>query len=191
MSEVWRDGRVQPPRSARSKVRGVTSDSGCGVTEYGADGPGRRSSLLRRGVVDGTTADSLPQTAAGHHRMTRPSRRSSSQGAARGFWIRAWGQREPVIQGTGRLSRSAQWLGWLEGGLDIRATHAECGSLQREHPLRSLTRRARSRAGRVGDVRVASHRSLLYKDALPVVPWPNEQDPGHSTVPVRDGRPFS
>jgi len=143
------------------------------------------------GVVDGATANSSPQTAAGHHRVTRPSRRSSSLGAACGFWIRAWSQREPALQGIGRLNRFAQWLGWLKGGLDIPATHAECGSLQREHPFRSLTRRARSRAGRVGNVRVASHRSLLYKDALPVVPQPIEQDPGHSAVPIRDGRPFS
>jgi hypothetical protein len=142
-------------------------------------------------VVDGTTVDSSPQTAAGHDRMTKPSRRSSSRGAACGFWIRAWGQREPALQGTDRLNRPAQGLGWLKGGLDIPATHAECGSLQREHPLRSWTRRARSRAGRVGNVRVASHRSLLYKDVLPVVPWPIEQDPGHRAVPVRDGRPLS
>jgi hypothetical protein len=33
--------------------------------------------------------------------------------------------------------------------------------------------------------------SLLYEDALPVVPQPIEQDPVHSAVPVRDGRPFS
>src|SRR5262245_45083349 len=46
----------------------------------------------------GTTADSSPQTAAGHHRMTRPSRRSPSRRTACGFWIRAWGQREPARQ---------------------------------------------------------------------------------------------
>jgi hypothetical protein len=123
--------------------------------------------------------------------MTRPPRRSSSRRAARGFWIRAWGQREPAPQGTGRLDRSALWLGWLKGGLDIPAPCAECSSLQREHPLRSLTRRAGSLAGRIGNASIASHRSLLYEDALPVVPQPIEQDPVHSAVPVRDGRPFS
>ena len=161
------------------------------MAEHGTDGPARRSSSVSRGVMDGATANSSPQTAAGRDRMTRPSRRSSSRGAARGFWIRAWGQREPALQGTGRLSRSARWLGWLKGGLDIPATHAECGSLQREHPLRTLTRFAWSRAGRVGNAQFASHRSLLCEDALPVVPQPIEQDPGHSAVPVRDGRPFS
>ena len=90
-----------------------------------------------------------PQATAGRYRMTRPSRRSSSEGAACGVWIRAWGQREPAVQGIGRLNRSAPWLGWLKGGLDIPAPCADCGSLQREHPLRSWTRRAWSRAGRI------------------------------------------
>src|SRR5215471_5874149 len=123
--------------------------------------------------------------------MTRPPRRSSSRRAARGFWIRAWGQREPAPQRTGRLDRSALGLGWLKGGLDIAAPGAECSSLQREHPLRSWTRRAGSRAGRIGTASIASHRSLLYEDAVPVVPQPIEQDPVHSAVPVRDGRPSS
>ena len=131
------------------------------------------------------------QTTTGRYRMTRPSRRSSSQGAACGVWIRAWGQREPAVQGTGRLNRSAPWLGWLKGGLDIPAMYAECRSLQREHPLRTLTRFAWSRTGRVGNAQFALHRRLLCEDALPVVPQPIEQDPGHSAVPTRDGRPFS
>jgi hypothetical protein len=45
--------------------------------------------------------------------------------------------------------------------------------------------------GEFENARVASHRSLLYEDALPVVPQLIEQDPVHSAVPVRDGRPFS
>jgi hypothetical protein len=113
------------------------------------------------------------------------------QGAAGGFWIRAWGQREPALQGTGRLNHSAQGLGWLKGGLDIPAAHAECGSLQREHPLRTLTRCAWSGAERVGHTQFASHCSLLCEDALPVVRQPIEQSPGHSAVPFGDGRPFS
>jgi hypothetical protein len=104
--------------------------------------------------------------------MTRPPRRSSSRGAAGGFWIRAWGQREPALQGTGRLNCVAQGLGWLKGGLDIPATHADCRSPQREHPLRTLTRSAWSRAGRVERSQPASHRWLLCLDALPLVPQP-------------------
>jgi hypothetical protein len=89
------------------------------------------------------------QTTTGRYRMTRPSRRSSSQETACGVWIRAWGQREPAVQRTGRLNRSAPWLGWLKGGLDIPAMYAECRSLQREHSLRTLTRSAWSRAGQI------------------------------------------
>jgi hypothetical protein len=183
---------AHPSRSsAPDEVREARPQPRWGVAKRGTDGPARCSSSMSRGVMDGATANSPPQTAAGRDRMTRPSRRSSSRGAARGFWIRAWGQREPAIQGTGRSSCSAEWLGWLEGGLDIPAKHAECGSLQREHPLRTLTRFAWSRTGRVGNAQFALHRRLLCEDALPVVPQPIEQDPGHSAVPTRDGRPFS
>jgi hypothetical protein len=183
---------AHPSRSsAPDEVREARPQPRWGVAKRGTDGPARCSSSMSRGVMDGATANSPPQTAAGRDRMTRPSRRSSSKGAARGFWIRAWGQREPAPQGTGRLDRSALWLGWLKGGLDIPAPCAECSSLQREHPLRSLTRRAGSRAGRIGNASIASHRSLLYDDAVPVVPQPIEQDPVHSAVPLGDGRPFS
>src|SRR6478672_742266 len=89
------------------------------------------------------------QTTADRYRVTRPSRRSSSQGAAYGVWIRAWGQREPAVQGTGRLNRSAPWLGWLKGGLDIPAMYADRRSLQWEHPLRTLMRTAWSRAWQI------------------------------------------
>ena len=149
------------------------------MTQQGADGPARRSSSVSRGVLDGATANSSPQTAAGRDRMTRPSRRSSSRGAACGFWIRAWGQREPAVQGTGRLNRSAQWLGWLKGGLDIPAIHAECGSLQREHPLRTLTRsrlvtRWASRKCSIGFTSLAPlrRRAARGSSAHRTRPWP-------------------
>jgi hypothetical protein len=117
--------------------------------------------------------------------MTRPPRRSSSRRAARGFWIRAWGQREPAPQGTGRLDRSALWLGWLKGGLDIPASGAQCSSLQREHPLRSLTRRAGSRAGRIGNASIASHRLLLYEMRRPWFLSPSNQ--ALATAPFPSG----
>ena len=58
--------------------------------------------LGKPGMVDGATANSLLPTTAGLDRMTRRSRQSSPQEAACGFWVRAWGQREPALQGTGR-----------------------------------------------------------------------------------------
>jgi hypothetical protein len=81
------------------------------------------------------------------------------------------------------LESLCTWRSALKGGLDIPATHVGCNSLQREHPLRTFTRRACSRAGRVGNAEFASHRSLLCEDALPVVPQPIDQGPGHRTVP--------
>ena len=180
------------PHTARHAVKGADRTGHIlWRDEHGTDGPARRSSSVSRGACwTGPPPIHWPRTATGHHRMTWPPRRSSSRRAARGFWIRAWGQREPAPQGTGRLDRSALWLGWPKGGLDIPASGAECRSLQREHPLRSLTRRAGSRAGRIGTASIASHRSLLYDDAVPVVPQPIEQDPVHSAVPLGEGRPF-
>ena len=107
---------------------------------------------MSRGVLDGATANSL---AADHHgplQDDQPAKTNPPKADACGVWIRAWGQREPAVQGTGRLNRSAPWLGWLKGGLDIPAAHAAWGSLPREHPLRTLTRRARSRAGQIENV---------------------------------------
>jgi hypothetical protein len=95
------------------------------------------------------------------------------------------------VRRSGRHSQNghAEKRGWP--ALHVLATSgAECRSLQREHPLRSLTRRAGSRAGRIGTASIASHRSLLYDDAVPVVPQPIEQDPVHSAVPLGEGRPF-
>ena len=160
--------------------------------ELGADGPARRSSSVSRGVVDGATANSLAADRHGPRQddqavKTKPLTAELLADSGSGPGANA----SPLLQGTGRLNRSARWLGWLKGGLDIPATYAECRSLQREHPLRTLTRRAWSRAGRIGNAQFASHRSLLCEDALPVVPQPIEQDPGHSAVPFRDGRPFS
>jgi hypothetical protein len=53
---------------------------------------------------------------------------------------------KPVAKGrsssrNGRFSGSAKSLGLVNGGLDMPATHAECGSRQREHLLWTLTRR--------------------------------------------------
>jgi hypothetical protein len=134
------------------------------------------------GVVDGATTDSSPQTAAGLYRMTRPPRRSSSQGTARGFWIRAWGQHEPAFRETGRSNRSALWRSELEGGLDIPATHPECRFLQQEHALRTLTRVAWSRAGRIEKCRLTSldplcRRAVHGSSAHRTRPWPRSHSP--------------
>ena len=50
---------------------------------------------------------------------TGPPRRSPPREAARGFWIGARDQREPVRQGTGRSDDAAHWRGSLEGGLGL------------------------------------------------------------------------
>jgi hypothetical protein len=61
-------------------------------------------------------------------KMARPPRQSSSPGAACGFWIRAWGQREAAIQRTGRLKGPTRWqadsrVGWTCRPLTSSADH--------------------------------------------------------------------
>jgi len=144
------------------------------------------------GVLDGATAKSL---AAGRHGprqvgqivKTKPLRRSCLR-----ILDQSLEPREPALQATGRLSSPVRSPGFLKGGLDNPLpNHAQGHSRPIERLLRTLTRRARSRAGRIGIVRFVSHRSLLCGDALPVAQEPTEQGPGHGAIPFRDGRPFS
>ncbi len=79
---------------------------------------GQAFSLVESGVVDRATANSPLRTATGHKQDDQTAKTKPPQEAARGFWIRAWGQREPALQGTGRSNNPVRWLGLLEGGLD-------------------------------------------------------------------------
>ena len=87
------------------------------MAELGTDGPARRSSLLSPAWWTGPPPIPRCGPPRATNRMTRSSRRSPPQEAAHGFWIRAWGQREPALQGTGRLSNSARCgvaaQGWI------------------------------------------------------------------------------
>ena len=111
--------RILRRRSARCEKRGVRSSQEYGVAELGTDGPARRSSLLSPAWWTGPPPIPRRGPPRATNRMTRPPRRSPPQEAARGFWIRAWGQREPALQGTGRSNDPARWPGSLEGGLDV------------------------------------------------------------------------
>jgi hypothetical protein len=79
------------------------------------DGPARRSSLLSPAWWTGPPPIPHCGPPRTTNRMTRPPRRSSSQDAARGFWIRAWGQREPAHQGTGRSNEPSTTAGHTRG----------------------------------------------------------------------------
>ena len=152
---------------------------------------GQAFELGEPGVVDGTTANSLAAGCRGPRQddqaaKTKPLTRGCSR-----ILDQSLGPTRARLQGTGRLNSPARWPGWFKGGLDIPATHAECSSLRTGTPdpdvdAPCLVTRWASRK-----CSFASHRSLLCEDALPVVHQPIEQGPGHSAVPIRDGRPFS
>ena len=125
------------------KVRGVKSNARCGVTRRGADGPARRSSSVSRAWWTGPPPIRSPRATAGRDRMARSPRRIPAHRDACGSWTRAWGQREPAHERTGRLKKSpARWPGSLKGGLDFPSTHARCCSLRMEHPLSGRSRAA-------------------------------------------------
>ena len=115
---VGRDRRVCRRRSARCEKRGVIANQEFGVAKLGTDGPARRSRLLSPAWWTGPPPIPRRGPPRATNRMTRPPKRSPPREAARGFWIRAWGQREPALQGTGRSNDPARGLGLLEGGLD-------------------------------------------------------------------------
>jgi hypothetical protein len=110
--------RARRRRSARCEKRGVNSNLEFGVTKPGTDGPARRSRFWSLAWWTGPPPIPRFGPPRATNRVTRPPRRSPPQEAARGFWIRAWGQREPALQGTGRSNDPARLLGLLEGGLD-------------------------------------------------------------------------
>ena len=136
-----------------------------------------------------------PRATLGRDRLARSPRRSSSQGTACGSWTRAWGQREPAHDRTGRLKKSpARWPGSLKGGLDIPSTHARCNSLRGEHPLRTLARQVWSRTGRIG-IRLGffvSHPIAVSfnNNRLPVMHQSIDQGRGQGVVRVTQGAPF-
>jgi hypothetical protein len=140
---VRHDRRVRRRRSARCEKRGVKSNLEFGVAKLGTDGPARRSRLSSSAWWTGPPPIPCCGAPRATNRMIRPPRRSPPQGAARGFWIRAWGQRGSALQGTGRSNDPARWLGLLEGGLDDprQSRHGKTSSLRIEHPIRTLAYR--------------------------------------------------
>jgi hypothetical protein len=138
---VGRDRRIRRRRSARCEQRGVNANQGFGVARLGTDGPARRSRWFSPAWWTGPPPIPRRRPPRATNRMTRPPRRSPPQEAARGFWIRAWGQRGPALQGTGRSNHPARWLGLLEGGLDDPRHSRQNRFLRIEHPIRSLTYR--------------------------------------------------
>ena len=118
LDRVRRDWRVRPRRSTRYEKRGVQLNQELDVARLGTDGPARHSRLLSLAWWTGPPPIPRRGPPLATNRLTRPPKRSPPQGAARGFWIRAWSQRGPALQGTGRSNDPARWLGFFEGGLD-------------------------------------------------------------------------
>jgi hypothetical protein len=130
------------------------------------------------GVLDGATAKSLAAGRNGPRQVgqiveTKPLRRSCllilDQSLKPG---------EPALHATGRFSSPVRSPGFLKGGLDNPLpNHAQSHPRPIERPLRTLTRRARSRAGRIGIARFFQFAPLQSRAARGARahrtrPWP-------------------
>jgi hypothetical protein len=156
-------------------MRGDISNSRCGGAELDADSPARHSSLVSQAWWTGPPPIRSPRTTTGRDRVTRSSRRSPSCGAACGFWIRAWGQREPAVEGTGRSNGPARPPDSFKGGLDISSIHGQFSSLYREHPAGRGRTILASRAGRIGCVVSHPITGSLNDDRFLVLHQPIDQ----------------
>ncbi len=115
---VRRDRRVSQRRSARDEMRGVAPDPRCGAPQLGADGLARHSCFVSPAWRTGPPPIHSSWTDTRRNRMARPATRSSSQGAACGFWprasgpTRAHGSRNRTLERPGSRARPGQgWAG--------------------------------------------------------------------------------
>ena len=99
--------RVQPHRSARGRLRGVTFESNYGVTEHGADGPARRSSSERRTWWTGPPPSSFAAGCRGPRQDGQAAKAKLLSRSCLRSWTRAWGHRELADERTGHLKSPA------------------------------------------------------------------------------------
>ena len=165
-------------------MRGVRSNSVCGVAEHGADVPARRSSSVRgRGERDHRQVDS-PRAVAGRNRMARLPRRSSCRGAACGSGPGPGANasslmNEPAAGKVPLDCRTCSRVGWTSLPPTSNSAHFAANGRSGR-----WTRRSGSRAGRER-IAVFADSFLLLEEAPPVVHQLVEQRPGHSAVPMR------
>jgi hypothetical protein len=133
-------------------------------------------------------------TAAGLHRMANPAGRSSSRGAACGFWSRTWGHREPSAQGTGRWHSPAQGKARARVGWTFPAPGTRCHSPHGKHPIPTWTRRPGSGTGSEIDRRLLTTRAVSSpqgatrgSSATRTGPWPQRRP--HSGWPAGSASP--
>ncbi len=151
---------------------------------------GQAFGLGEPGVLDGTTANPLAASCRGPRQDGPAAKTKLLTGSCSRIWARAWGQREPADGRTGRLNGPARWLGSFKGGLDIPSIHAGCSSLRTKRPIRTLTRRVWSRAGRVGIFVFHPIARSLNDDRLPVMHQPVDQGRCQGVVHIKQGAPL-
>jgi hypothetical protein len=150
---------------------------------------GRSLEIGEPGVVDGTTANSIAAGCPLPPQDGQVAKTKLLAGSCLRNWTRAWATRarlrmnQPLERPSAMAGLPQRWVGHPVHSRRMQLTSQGAPWLDVNAP-RLVTRWA-SR-----DCCVCSHNSLLVAEAPPVVHKQVEQGPGHSAVPVRDGRPF-
>ena len=134
----WEMRCIHQRRSARCEMRGVRSNSECGIAELGADGPARRSISVGRTWRTGPPPSSFAAGCRGPRQDGQAAKTKLLRRSCLRFWTRAWGQREFADKRTGHLKSPTRLQDSFKGGLDIPPTHVQFSLLRREHPIWTL-----------------------------------------------------
>ena len=112
---------------------------------------GQAFELVESGVVDGATANSSPRTATGHKQDDQTAKTKPPAGSCSRILDQSLGPTRARSSRNRPLERPSTMAGLAQGwaGRSLPLT-PDCNSLRIEHPIRTLTHRAWSRAGRVG-----------------------------------------
>src|SRR5271157_2798263 len=86
-------------------MRGVRSNSECGIAELGADGPARHSISVGRTWRTGPPPSSFAAGCRGPRQDGQAAKTKLLRRSCLRFWTRAWGQREFADKRTGHLKQ--------------------------------------------------------------------------------------
>ena len=105
-------------------------------------------------MVDRATANSSPQTATGHKQDDQIVKTKLPAGSCSRVLDQSLGSTRAHQTRNQPLEQPCTSGGLRKGGLDVHSTHVHLNLVCIEHPIRTLTRCAWSRARRVGTLRL-------------------------------------
>ena len=152
---------------------------------------GQAFELGEPGVVDGTTANSLAASYRGPRQDGQVAKTKLLARSCLRIWTRAWGQREPADERTGRLKKPGTMAGLAQGWAGHPFHSRQMQLTSHGTPAPDVGRAAiGSRAGRIGIFVFHPIAVSFNDDRLPVMHQPVDQGRGQGVVHVKQGAPF-